>query len=201
MKETVNQLIVAAGSGDEVAAQKIWDEYYQRLILYARSRLNAMPRRAIDEEDVALSAMNSFFNGVRKGKFDPQDRDELWKLLATITVRKALAQLRKHYAEKRGGGNVRGESVFVAAGESNTPPGIDWIMDDTNLNEMSSNLLGDCEELISNLPDEILRKIALLKLEGYSNHEIAASLEVSLATIKRKLNRIRQEWESDRSDF
>jgi hypothetical protein len=41
-----------------------------------------------------------------------KDGDDLWKLLVTITCHKAASQARRVRARKRGGGHVRGESVF-----------------------------------------------------------------------------------------
>src|SRR5262245_11049219 len=41
-------------AGDPAAAQKLWEGYFRRLVGLARARLRAAPRRAADEEDVAL---------------------------------------------------------------------------------------------------------------------------------------------------
>src|SRR5438105_14531380 len=82
--------------GDAVAIQKLWEAYFARLVGLARKKLREAPRRAADEEDVALSAFDSFCAGVAKERF-PQlaDRDDLWHGLVTITARKAL-QLVRH---------------------------------------------------------------------------------------------------------
>lgn len=197
MPDDITQLIARARQTDDAAAAAIWDAYFDNLTIYARRKLAAMPRRSVDEEDVVLSAMNSFFDGAKKGKFQPRDRDELWKLLATITVRKATAQLRKHYAKKRGGGDVRGESVFMRPGDASENFGIDQVLDDKQLPEMSLKLAGTCEEMLEQLGDDSLRRIALMRLEGFSNDEIATELNVSLATVKRKLKRIREAWTSE----
>ncbi len=64
--------------GDEVAAQRLWEEYFRRLVGLARKRLVGLPRRAADEEDVALSAFDSFCRGAEQGRFPRlDDRDEL----------------------------------------------------------------------------------------------------------------------------
>ena len=86
MSDDITGWIANAQNSDEQAAAAIWDAYFQKLVSYARTKLSAMPKRAVDEEDVVLSAMNSFFRGAQKGRFDPKDRDELWNLLATITA-------------------------------------------------------------------------------------------------------------------
>ena len=41
-------------AGDPAAAQKLWQAYFQRLVGLARKKLRGTPRRAADEEDVAL---------------------------------------------------------------------------------------------------------------------------------------------------
>src|SRR5262245_56227676 len=78
-------------AGDREAAQKLWERYYRGLVTLARKKLGAMPRRAADEEDVALSAFDSFCRGAEEGRFPAlEDRDDLWQVLVTITTRKAI---------------------------------------------------------------------------------------------------------------
>ena len=77
-------------AGDQAAAQELWNRYFQRLVGLARSKLRGAPRRAADEEDVALSAFDSFCRGAEQGRFPRlDDRDNLWRLLVVITERKA----------------------------------------------------------------------------------------------------------------
>src|SRR5262245_28813364 len=72
-------------AGDTAAAQHLWQGYYRRLVGLARQRLQGRPRAVADEEDVALSAFDSFCQGVERGRF-PQldDRDDLWQLLVVL---------------------------------------------------------------------------------------------------------------------
>jgi DNA-directed RNA polymerase specialized sigma24 family protein len=49
---------------------------------------------------------------------------------------------------------------------------------------------------LSRLPDDELRQIALGKLEGYTNEEIATQIEVAPATVERRLRLIRKHWAS-----
>src|SRR5438105_897393 len=90
------QLIELLRGGDPAAIQRLWEAYFPRLVGLARKKLKEVPRRAADEEDVALSAFDSFCDGAARGRF-PQlaDRDDLWHVLVTITARKAL-QLMRH---------------------------------------------------------------------------------------------------------
>jgi hypothetical protein len=68
-------------TGDESAAGHLWQAYYTKLVELARRRLRSSPRRVADEEDVVLSAFDSFCRGARVGRFpDLNDRHDLWKL-------------------------------------------------------------------------------------------------------------------------
>ena len=101
--------------GDQAAAQPLWERYFAKLVVVARSKLKKMPPIGAgeDEEDAALSAFNSFCTGAARGRF-PQlsDRDDLWRLLVVITVRKAMAQANRNARLKRGGGRVVSEAVL-----------------------------------------------------------------------------------------
>ena len=78
-----------AGDRDE-AVRKLWDVYFGRLVHLARRQLMGRPRRASDEEDVALSAFDSFVRAAEGGRFPRlDDRDDLWQVLFVITARKA----------------------------------------------------------------------------------------------------------------
>jgi len=50
------------------------------------------------------------------------------------------------------------------------------------------------EHLLQALPDDQLRAIALRKMEGYTNDEIASQLQCARVTVERRLDRIRKSW-------
>lgn len=179
----------------EASMQVIWNNFYSRLVEHARKKMGGMPRRQLDEEDIATDAMHSLFQGVQAGKFpDLNNRNDLWKLLLTITTRKAGKAIRGNLAQKRGGGDVRGESIFYrpdnAGGE-----GLGNIVGSEPTAEFAEDVLKSCEQLLGNLADDQLREIAILKLEGYSSEEIATRQECAVRTVERKLNRIRGIWD------
>src|SRR5688572_19733558 len=94
-------------AGDPAAASPLWKAYFSRLVAVARGRLRAVPRAAADEEDVALSAFDSFCRGVEGGRFPRlDDRDDLWQVLFVITTRKSTSLRRHEGREKRGGGRA-----------------------------------------------------------------------------------------------
>jgi DNA-directed RNA polymerase specialized sigma24 family protein len=48
--------------------------------------------------------------------------------------------------------------------------------------------------LLGLLRDDVLRQIALLRIEGYQVEEIAATIGISTRSIERKLQLIRRAW-------
>ncbi|MHC4400974.1 MAG: ECF-type sigma factor [Planctomycetota bacterium] len=204
--DDVTQWIGRLTDGDEAAAQVIWEQYFDKLVRLARKKLDKSPRRVADEEDVALSAMHSFYRRAVEGRF-PQlnDRHDLWKLLVTITARKAFAQMKRLRAQKRGGGDVRGESIFVRSDElkrqqSMEGGGIAQILGEEPTPEFACQVAETCSRLLDQLDDEDLKRIATYKIEGYSNEEIAEQMDCVVRTVERKLARIREAWGYEREE-
>jgi RNA polymerase sigma factor (sigma-70 family) len=176
-----------------VAAQALWERYFPRLIELARAKLRGTPLGAADEEDVALSAMHTFFQAVTRGRIPQLDnRDDLWRALVLITAGKAIDQRRRTRSLKRGGAGSgdetpRGPVDFQALEEViGTEPDPAF----------AAQLADELEILLARLSDDRLRAIALLKLEGLTHEEIASRLECSLRTVNRRLLLIRRTWES-----
>jgi DNA-directed RNA polymerase specialized sigma24 family protein len=191
--ESVTFWLERLKSGDRDAVPQLWERYFPRLIRLARRRLEGSPRRAADEEDVVLSAFNSFCQRVEEGRFPQlEDRTDLWRLLAVITSRKALKQAEANRRVKRGGGQVRGESVFMGAAEEQA--GIHGVADEQPTPEFAVQMAEEIGRLLDRLNDPKLCEMALLKLEGYSNEEIAVRLQCALRTVERRLRGIRAIW-------
>ncbi|HVI85993.1 MAG TPA: ECF-type sigma factor, partial [bacterium] len=64
--------------------------------------------------------------------------------------------------------------------------------------EQAALVADECRHLFDALDDAALRAVAVAKMEGYTNEEIADRLDVSLPTIGRKLQRIRRIWEKEK---
>src|SRR4051794_22068524 len=107
-ERSITVWIRALKSGDRAAARPLWEAYFRRLVALARARLHATSRRVADEEDVALSAFDSLIRRAEAGRFpEMEDRDDLWRLLVVLTVRKAIDHARREGRQVRGGGRVR----------------------------------------------------------------------------------------------
>jgi len=186
-------------AGDDDDIQRLWDRYFQKLVELARGKLPARNRREFDEEDVALSAFHSFCERAGRGQFPRlADRDDLWRLLSTITARKVLASIRHRSRQKRGGGRVLGESAMIEGNaDSLNSLGISRFLSREPNPEDAAEFAEDCDRLFTRLTNPTLRTIAVRKLEGYSSEEIAAEFGVSVRTVDRKLQLIRIVWEEE----
>ena len=191
---SITRCIKALQGGDQAAAQRIWESYFGRLVGLARARLRDFPRRAADEEDVALSAFDSFCRGVDVGRFPRlDDRHDLWQVLALITVRKSIDLRQREGRQVRGGGRVRTFSDLV-------DEDFDPTRGDEPGPEMAAQLADEYRRLMEKLDDPTLRSVATWKLEGFTNDEIAARLGCVASTVERKLARIRSKWAREMRD-
>ena len=174
--------------GNRQAAEQLWRRYFHRLVGLARSKLRDAPRRVADEEDVALSAFDSFLRGAEQGRFpDLADRKGLWALLQTITARKAFQLLRDQQRHKRGGPRAR--LAEDAAWEE--------VLGREPSPAVAAEMAEAYRRLLDCLPDPELRSVAVWKMEGCSVEEVARKLDCSPRSVKRMTRLIREVWEKE----
>jgi len=65
---SVTRWLERVETGDDVAAAKLWNAYFDRLVHLAHGRLQAKFAKVNDAEDIALSAFHSFCRGVENKK-------------------------------------------------------------------------------------------------------------------------------------
>jgi DNA-directed RNA polymerase specialized sigma24 family protein len=182
-------------AGDAVAAQRLWERYFQRLVALARKHLQRRRPRAADEEDVALSAFDSFCRGAEAGRFpELDDRDSFWRLLVVVTARKASHLLRAEGRQKRGGKAVRlPEPEF--AGDDDA--GLEQFLSREPGPEFAALVAEEYQRMLTRLGDATLQSVASWKMEGYTNEEIARKLQCTPRSVYRKLCIIRGLWEKE----
>ena len=185
-------------AGDPAAAQKLWEGYFRRLVGLARVRLRAAPRRAADEEDVALSAFDSFCRGAGEGRFPRlSDRDDLWQVLVLLTARKASNLARRERRQRRGGGKVQNASALPDDDSAEEGSALARLLGREPDPQFAAEVAEECRHLLGRLGDATLQAIAVWKMEGHTNEEIAAKLGRSHRTVERKLRLIRSIWEDE----
>jgi DNA-directed RNA polymerase specialized sigma24 family protein len=189
----VTQWLRLLKEGERESVERLWQRYYRALVGLARQKMGGLPRAAADEEDLALSAFDSFVRRAEQGRFPRlEDRQDLWQLLMVITTRKACDLAEHAGRDMRDWRRVQGQ----------TPDGDE---DGDLLRSLigrepdpafAAEVAEECRRLLALLPDEELRRVALLKLEGCTNDEIATQVQRSLATVERWLALIRKQWAS-----
>jgi DNA-directed RNA polymerase specialized sigma24 family protein len=185
---TVTQILVRIKEGDPVAAQKLWESYFEKLVVLARAQLHVQVRRVRDEEDVALSVIESFCRRAGEGRYpELQDRHDLWQLLFVMTVRKAISLVRHEGRKSRGGGHVQTFSDLEGLE-------LELVREAEPTPALAAQIVEECQRLLGLLGDETLRSVAIWKMEGFTIAEIAERLGCVDQTVKRKLRVIRKLW-------
>lgn len=187
----VTDWISQLADNDQQAAERLWAYFSARIRNLARQQLDPRTRRTYDENDAANSAFHSLCKGLQDGRFEHiSDRDGMWGILAVITARKVAAQQRFEHRQKRGGGHVRGDSLFAELGVK----GLDAVTGDDTTPEMAAIFTETCGRLVSSLGDPMLQQIVLLKFEGHRNTSVAEQIGRTRRTVERKLEEIRRIW-------
>ena len=201
--ESVTQWIDQLKGGDRAAAQRLWERYYGRLVREARRWLKRAPAGpAADEDDVAQGAFASFCRRAAEGRFPRlYDRNDLWQLLVVIAVRKTCNQIKHERVRQPRNGRVVHVSALAAGPNGDEGALFAEMISREPSPEMVAQSAEECRRLLAELGDETLRQVALWKLEGYTNEEIAPRMNDgqgrSLATVELKLKMIRKRWEKE----
>lgn len=181
------ELLGQIEAGDSTAENQLWNKYFEILRQYVanRVRLIGPPCDAIDDEAVAASAFESIFKCIRSGKFQHlEDWKELTKLAYSFTRRKLVDHRRRMVGPTRHPASPL-RSLSDPAIQVGSDPGFDEV-------EFRETV----EHLMSLLPDEETRRIAVLKLAGFTLDEIGQQVNRAIPTVNRKWRLIRQIWAS-----
>jgi DNA-directed RNA polymerase specialized sigma24 family protein len=141
---------------------------------------------------VALSAFNSVCEGAAEGRFPKLgDRGDLWQLLVHLTAQKAVDQVRHEQRKKRDHRKTVPVNEDSQNGILGREPGPDF----------AAQMVEECQRLLARLEEEDpelrLRAVALWKMEGYTNEEIADKLKRDVRTVERRLRLIREVWRGE----
>lgn len=178
--------------GDAAAVNALWERFMPRLAGLARKTIAGRKLRMSGEEDAMQSVFLSFWQRANDGQFTGVwNRNDIWSLLAKMTVRKSLNLARRERAERRGGGRVVNEAT-LAGRDDDGGGSLDEALATLPTQEFDLHT----EELLMTLDDE-LRVFAVLRLMEYKNREIAELLECTERRVERKLERIRSLWEHE----
>lgn len=193
-EQSVSVWLQQLKADDSMAAFHLWRRYVERLCRLAKRKLSSLRPGAVNEDDVVQSVFAAFLVGAQQGRFMRlDDRNDLWQVLVMLTERKAISQLRRERAAKRGGGATSIVSAADHAATGSQEHGISHLPSRDPTPEFAAEVREQLNKLLQSLSVQN-RQIAAAKLEGYSNPEIADQLGVSLRSVEKRLSNIRSRW-------
>jgi RNA polymerase sigma factor (sigma-70 family) len=162
--------------GCQRAGQTLVDRYGSRLRALAEAKLSLDVKRQVDADDIVQSVFRRFLTAAGRGNYDVPDGDDLWDLLAAITVNRIRTELAYQRAAKRDNRRTSGA------------PEVDELPGPGSLDR--ADLEAGVRDVLSRLP-ETHRRVVDFRLEGYEVAEIARLLGRSKRTIERVLQEVR----------
>lgn len=180
--DSVSVMIAGLKKSDETAANLLWRRFFQKLVGFSNKLLQRRSKSINDAEDIALSVFKSLCLGAAQGRFEQMsDENDLRRILVALARRKVIDAQRSEQRLKR---DARRN---VTTDASNLPD-----MEPTP--ELLAAIRDQQQHLFALLRDDSLRDVARAKMNGDTNEEIAARMNVTVRTIERKLRLIREQW-------
>ena len=179
-----SELLAAWRQGDEHAAQVLVRRYMTRLTALARVRLSRKIARRLDSEDIVMSAWRSFFAAAGKNQVAVPSDDDLWPLLVTMTIRKLSRQVARNSAARR-----------TVSAETEIPTVSDWpdVVSRDPTPDDAAMVADEIENLMAGL-SSLERDILTRRLQGDRYAGIANTVGCSERTVRRALQRIREQY-------
>lgn len=186
---SVSRHIRELKEGSAHAEERLFQQYISELTHLAVANMRRMLGEkavALDPEIAAESALRSLLQRIKEGKEERLfDRNQLLGFLVARMKEKLIDQRRTDMAKKRGEGLVTAaDSEVLSAAKSLKPTPEDALrFQELFIHAMSA------------LPNDDIRRIALLELEGYTDMEIGGIIGRSLRAVQLKLKLIRAIWQ------
>jgi RNA polymerase sigma factor (sigma-70 family) len=183
--ESFAELMAGLNRGDEAAASQLFHRFAGKMLELARRQLSSRLRRKLDPEDVLQSVFRSFFVRHREGHFDIENWENLWGILAIMTMRKCGRQIAHFQAERR---NLRREVGLRTPVQPGDEP--QFFSPDPTPSE-ALVLIELVERLMQGLTPAD-QEILTLYLQGHTTAEISVLVGRTMRTVRRTLERARK---------
>lgn len=181
------RLVEGLLQGDEQVVREFYHSYAGLLHGIADRQISPEMRRRFDADDVVQSTFRTFFRRAQGGSFLFHDNERLWSLLCAITLTKVRSKSRHHLRGKRrvsaetsgstGSAGEKGQRVEPSA---------------TGLSPAERAEFADAFEQFLAVLSPGEREVVELKLQDFTNDEVAEQLHVSERTVRRILRRLQE---------
>jgi RNA polymerase sigma-70 factor (ECF subfamily) len=173
-----SSLVSRLDAASDSAAAELDEQYRARLCQLVEREMNRRFRGKEDPEEVVQSAFRTFYRRNAQGEFHIDSSVDLRRLLETITRHKLLKHVEKLGARKRD--PKREEHVEG-----------DELVGQTPTAEEAAIAADLMEEALAGL-DETFVTVLHMRLQNFTEEEIAAKLSCTRPFVRTKLNRIRE---------
>jgi DNA-directed RNA polymerase specialized sigma24 family protein len=187
---SVSGWITLLRHGNPEAARLLVKRYFKSLCRVAERKLRERSIFDRGGDDLANEVMTSLFENAREGDYpNLHDRYDLWLLLIVITHERVIDQvLNGPNPQSLGATCTTMTDLFE---QYNTSLEKYFVVEP----EERITDIHDCwQSLLATIPDENSRRIAQMKLEGFSHREIARQLNLVPRTVDRKARMIAERW-------
>ncbi len=189
--DPVSLWIEGLRQADESSIRSVWNHFAGRLCELARNRLSSATKRVNDENDAVQSMFRSVCFGLAEGRFpDLKDRESLWRLMLVITSQKISNRHRFDKQQRRDIRRTLTDSVFC--GSPDAVEENQLVLSREPTPEFAAEFVETCEALFSGLADPSLEHVVILRMEGFTDTEIADRMNCSCRTIQRRFEVIRR---------
>jgi RNA polymerase sigma-70 factor (ECF subfamily) len=174
--EPLSTLLARVRSGDETALTAVLQQYETRLRLAAHALLGPALRTQMDTFDLVQSVHRALLPGLRDGKYDIAEPEQLVALALTVIRNKLISKWR----------HLRPEHEQRAAGVDAGNSSRQTLDDPSAIAQVNDSV----RHLLNGL-DASDRKLLELRMQGYSTVEIADQLECDAHALRARLSRLR----------
>lgn len=185
--EEFSELLQRAARGDSEAQHAICRQYERQVRIVARVLLGPQLRSHLDSTDLMQSVHHSLLMGIRYDRFDIASPSKLIALACTLARRKVARKWRLHRRQVRRGPPL-GDSNYLSTTLS-------WIANPhtgpVEAAEFNDMLVRLCESM-----NVVERKMLEMRLDGYTNAEVAATLGIHPVAIRVRWTRLKQRLEA-----
>jgi RNA polymerase sigma-70 factor (ECF subfamily) len=176
-------LIARAHAGDPTALAELVRRYESRVRLVARVLLGKALQPYLDSMDLVQSVHRSLLVGLRRGKFVISTPEELIALARTMVRRKAARQWRHMRRQQR---------LESGSGDSGNLLELLLSLHSSETDPARAAQLSDAARRVCDRLTAAERRHMEMRMDGYTNPEIAAELGLSEVALRVQLARLRK---------